>query len=195
LEAPPLPDCGGRKMRPTPVYDIPPRRWTRPAPRVSMRVARPSSLPEGMPMLSRRRLFPLAACLALALARLAPAEAPQPARTDPLGDSLPPGVVARLGTSRLWLGSIQYLAFSPDGKRLVGTNYLSELRLWDVATGRLLWRADIPHDTDRSPYWSPLAYSPDGKTIALAGTGRRVRLYDADTGRERLSIPVDQNVW
>jgi RNA polymerase sigma factor (sigma-70 family) len=68
---------------------------------------------------------------------------------DVFGDPLPPGVVARLGTSRLRPGgSIGRMAFSPDGKQLASWhengNVTNGLTIWNVADGRELRRIDRP---------------------------------------------------
>jgi WD40 repeat protein len=89
----------------------------------------------------------LAALLVCATHR-SPAFAQEP-KADAFGDPLPPGALLRLGTVR-WRpsGSIEYLAFAPDGKRLASWHdehyTTAALSIWDVATGRELRRVEMP---------------------------------------------------
>jgi hypothetical protein len=75
-----------------------------------------------------------------------PAEKEQ-ARTDVFGDSLPAGALVRMGTVRLRhhhrTGDLP-TAFSPDGKT-VATCGNGTIKLWDMATGKLLWRLSGNH--------------------------------------------------
>jgi WD40 repeat protein len=86
---------------------------------------------------------------------------------DTLGDPLPPGAVARLGTVRLRPGmDIESLLFSPDGKRLACWHRMygpsSAITLWDAGTGRELRRLPRP---DTMLYdW---AWLPDGHGLAV----------------------------
>jgi len=111
---------------------------------------------------------------------------------DRHGDPLPPGAVARLGSSRLrHAGPVSFVAFTPDGKSVVsgsggarfGGGWLGDntLRVWDVASGKELRRLE--------PVMGMLlgaAFSPDGKTLAgwLAGEGNPVQLWDVATGKK-----------
>jgi WD40 repeat protein len=64
---------------------------------------------------------------------------PPAARTDSLGDPLPPGAVLRLGTTRLrHLERVTSLSFTPDGTALVSTDR-EAVRVWEVATGKELF--------------------------------------------------------
>ncbi len=124
--------------------------------------------------------FISALCLAISAAATAPADdqakAPErgPRRADLLGDPLPEGAVARLGTLRFRHESpIEAIAFSPDGK-IVATGHSPIARLWDVATGKELRRLQGFHGRG-------LVFSPDGKTLAGGGS-RDVRLWDVTTG-------------
>src|SRR5947207_1656698 len=83
------------------------------------------------------------------------AQAPAQPRTDALGDPLPPGALARLGTLRLkhnreappkiraglTIGDdatiMQKVAFAPDGKKFASMGH-RDVRLWDTATGKQL---------------------------------------------------------
>src|SRR5205085_2041422 len=71
--------------------------------------------------------------------------APQP-RVDAEGVPLPPGVLARLGSSRMrHADGLRTILFSPDGKSLAASSRLADdVRIWDARTGRLIRRLDIP---------------------------------------------------
>ncbi len=108
----------------------------------------------------------------------APAAAEEKAgRTDPHGDMLPEGAVARLGTVRFrheaWVGPC---VLSPDGQTLAAVAGKS-LSLWEVPTGRLRRRFVFPAEAQR------VAYAPDGKLLAVGCGDCLVRLLDPATGR------------
>ena len=75
---------------------------------------------------------------------------------------------------------IRRLLFSPDGKRLFscGGRKDKTIRIWDVASGKLLHELkghqDLIYD---------LALSPDGKRLASAGWDRTVKIWDTDNGQ------------
>jgi WD40 repeat protein len=105
------------------------------------------------------------ASLALALPAAGSGRAAEPpARTDLYGDSLPPGVTARLGTVR-WRAQhgIRRMAFLPGGHYLATTGG-SALSVWDVETGRVV-RTIGTKDT---PVEGEFALTPDGKWLVSA---------------------------
>jgi RNA polymerase sigma factor (sigma-70 family) len=108
----------------------------------------------------------------------------RPPRQDRLGDPLPPGAVARMGSSRFrhnthmaTLGAI----VSPDSKTLVTTSE-SGVRAWSLTTGKLLYQ--IRDEFDFHP-----VFSPDGKRLAMTAKGA-IYLRDAATGRKLQRIPA-----
>ncbi|MCI0464304.1 MAG: WD40 repeat domain-containing protein [Gemmataceae bacterium] len=126
----------------------------------------------------------------------APAGPPVPVkqqpRVDRLGDPLPDGALARLGTRRLrHVGFAGPLIFSPDGKLLasVGADYA--LRLWDTATGKERHCLGGP---EQDHLVHDLAFSPDGKLLASSkGIPNTIRLWDPATGKEvrRWTTPTE----
>jgi WD40 repeat protein len=93
--------------------------------------------------------------------------------------------------------SLLACVFSPDGTRLLVTSSGGAPgtpprgpTVWDVATGKLLFRLE-----GHGGAVSRTAFSPDGKRVATYSSGRprtgEVKLWDAATGRELLSLQAN----
>ncbi|HMF11310.1 MAG TPA: sigma-70 family RNA polymerase sigma factor, partial [Gemmataceae bacterium] len=86
-------------------------------------------------------------------------------RVDVLGDPLPSGVIARLGTIRLRYGHLYpSVVITRDGKTLLASHEDGGVRAWDLTTGRLQYALPAKERED-----GVLALSPDGKVLAKAG--------------------------
>jgi WD40 repeat protein len=109
-------------------------------------------------------------------------------RADRLGDPLPPGAVARIGTARLQgCDRVYVAAFSRDGKLFATGHSSSRARLWDARSGKLL--LEMPLAVPSKPGYGPssvttLALSPDGKLLAFGGYwSPSVCLWDVAAGK------------
>ena len=76
-------------------------------------------------------------------------------------------------------GSVGGVAFSPDGKYLVGACNDGSVPLWEVASGKELRR----FSGNPGGVYS-VAFSPDGKFVLSGGVDKTARLWDVQTGQE-----------
>jgi WD40 repeat protein len=125
-----------------------------------------------------------AVCLigALALAAAPPARPGAPetaAATDAFGDPLPPGAIARLGSTRLRHACIA-LAWAPDGKTFVSSGQDGTLRVWDAVGGKEIRR----FTGQGGVFLNAVAYLPDGKCLVAVGIDGSIRVLDVGSGRE-----------
>ena len=76
--------------------------------------------------------------------------------------------------------SVDSVAFSPDGARVLSGTSSGTVNLWDAASGQKIWTYKEGPAT--AIVWS-LEFSPDGKSVLAAVSDRSPKLIDAATGR------------
>ena len=79
-------------------------------------------------------------------------------------------------------GSVNSVAFSPNGQTLATGSRDDTIRLWDVRTGN-----EIDLLTGHTNTVFSVAFSPNGQTLAT-GSWREIRLWDVSTGNEIRTI-------
>ncbi len=80
-------------------------------------------------------------------------------------------------------GTVEGVAFSPDGKTLALASREGNIHLWDVPTGEL--RESLK---GHSGAVSAVAFSPDGRTLASGGWDQTVRLWNVATRRQLMQL-------
>jgi RNA polymerase sigma factor (sigma-70 family) len=106
----------------------------------------------------------------------------QTPNADRYGDRLPPGAVARLGTTRLRT-TASNLAFAADGRTVLTVAGGRTLGRWDPATGRLREETHLP-----GPFQDGGWFSPDGRLLAVPEDGG-LGVWDTATGQRRRLLP------
>jgi RNA polymerase sigma factor (sigma-70 family) len=128
-------------------------------------------------------------CAALATRPGAGGSSP-PAQEEPkvaartADDPLPPGAVARFGTTKLRT-TATVLHVSPDGKTLRTSAGARTIGRWDPDTGQLLDEVHL-----NAPTGERCWFSPDGRLVAVPDP-KGIGLYDSQTGERKRTIAVE----
>jgi WD40 repeat protein len=79
---------------------------------------------------------------------------------------------------------LETIALSPDARRIAtGTWQGKDIKVWDAATGRLLWTLSTTS--------SRVAISPDGRWLFDGTWGLTARLWHMDSGRPGPALPEE----
>jgi WD40 repeat protein len=118
---------------------------------------------------------------AMPSAKQIPARREEKARTDHSGDPLPPGAIARLGTTSFRINDLRGgLAVTPDGK-ILAIGGRGPLRLVSSATGETIRSIQLPVTVALS-----VSFSTDGKRFAVIGDHNPTTLFGQHIGRYAL---------
>ncbi len=79
--------------------------------------------------------------------------------------------------------SVQCVAFSPDGQRIVSGSEDRTVKVWDAATGQQTLSLQ-----GHAAGVQCVAFSPDGQRLVSGSNDRTLKVWDADTGRQILSL-------
>src|SRR5438045_3528553 len=102
----------------------------------------------------------------------------QPAPDDPL----PPAATARLGTTHRRHGFyVSDVVFSPDGKKVISTDWQS-VGVWDAATGGTLAYRML------DPWPRRPVLSPDGSLVVFPLRKGPLEVQEIETGRRRCRL-------
>lgn len=99
-----------------------------------------------------------------------------------LGDEHPALVRTLVGHS----DSVRTVTVAPDGQWLASGSDDQTVKIWDLASGRMVLNL-----TGHTATVSCLAISPNGQWIASSSRDGTVRVWDIDTGIQRLSLSHD----
>jgi WD40 repeat protein len=80
----------------------------------------------------------------------------------------------------------QCVAFAPDGKQLVARWFATEVRVWDVETGKQL---ENRYSRAKSEEFTAIAYSNDGKFLALGESASVTLVNLKDASEKVLPLP------
>ncbi len=100
-----------------------------------------------------------------------------PATASPSQTPTSHALGALLLTYRGHTGTVEAVAWSPDGKRIASGSSDTTAQVWDATTGKTSLTYSGHGDRVTSVAWSP-----DGKRIASASGDQTVQIWDASNG-------------
>jgi WD40 repeat protein len=80
-------------------------------------------------------------------------------------------------------GTINVIAFSPDGQTVARGAVDGTVALYDVRTGDEQRKVEVPHDPEVSVHVNSIAFSSDGRTLASGSSDGAVLLWALPEGR------------
>lgn len=97
------------------------------------------------------------------------------------------GLLQLQGTSKIieTYATVNDVAFSPDGSRIISGSWDKPLRMWDANTGQPIDTPQVSHTTSSSE-----AISPDGSRIVSAYDDHTLRIKDVNTGQS-IGTPLE----
>src|SRR5262245_11199180 len=130
------------------------------------------------------------ALVGCALLLIPTAAAAFPVKLDADGVPLPPGAVARLGTSlyRTPASWRHGIVFAPDGSRVAFASG-SDVAVHDLSTGRVAFRLDDPKklrpvkQVHGEIHTLKVAFTPDGTRLLTSDATAAIQVWDAATGQ------------
>ena len=78
---------------------------------------------------------------------------------------------------------VRALVFSPDERTLFSGSWDGTVKLWDVASGALLWSGEHMSQINS------VAFAPGGSMLASSGNDATVRLWDLQNGTQIQALP------
>ncbi|KAF8638957.1 hypothetical protein AX14_010146, partial [Amanita brunnescens Koide BX004] len=88
-------------------------------------------------------------------------------------------------------GSVNSVAFSPDGTKIVSGSGDKTIRVWDASTGVEI----LPPLQGHDDWIRSVAFSPDGTKIISGSDDKTIRVWDASTGIEILPPLRGHDAW
>jgi WD40 repeat protein len=83
-------------------------------------------------------------------------------------------------------GKLRFMAFSPDNKMLISSDYSERyMRLWNTISGELVGVLQ-----GHPGHTAEFSISPDGKTVASTGLDGSLKLWHLATRRELATLPI-----
>ncbi|HEY7425051.1 MAG TPA: serine/threonine-protein kinase, partial [Gemmataceae bacterium] len=82
---------------------------------------------------------------------------------------------------------VNSLAFSPDGEFLATAGGDGAIKVWNLATGRVIQTLEKAH----SGFVCCVAFHPEGKHLASVGADKQVKVWDRTTRQEVFARPCD----